>query len=263
MRAKNVVIALLIVLSVGLGIEMLRRHKLATAQHELDLSKNLQLSNSLSLTQKKLDEQVVVNQSLETNLSERITDMRTFSNKLTEAANTLAKLEAKAEADGKAAQEALAQRDAKISELEGKNDDMLKKMNELNVSITGLETQIAATEKKLAASEGDRAILLKELKRLQAEKAELERQFNDLVALREQVRKLKDELSIARRLDWIRRGLYGSGTEKKGAELLVARPTNAPPAKTNFNLDVEIKREGGAKINSPEPAPAPAKPEAK
>ena len=43
--------------------------------------------------------------------------------------------------------------------------------------------------------------------------------------LREQVKKLKDELSIARRLDWIRRGLYGA-TERKGAEF-VANPCGA------------------------------------
>ncbi|MBI3417906.1 MAG: hypothetical protein HY043_21645 [Verrucomicrobia bacterium] len=262
MRAKNIVIALLLITSLGLGIGWLRRHRLALEEHELETAKALQLSNSLTQTQKKLDEQVTVNQSLETNLVERVAELKTFSNKLGEVVTTLAKTEAKAEADSKAAQEALAQRDAKITDLEGKNDDMLKKMNELNVSITGLETQIAATEKKLAASEGNRAFLLNELKRLQAEKAELERQFNDLVALREQVRKLKDELSIARRLDWIRRGLYGVGSEKKGAELLVARPT-APAPKTNFNLDVEIKRDGGVKINSPEPTPAPAKPDAK
>ena len=263
MRAKNIVIALLVIASVALGISLLRRHQLAVQQHALDTDRNLSLSNSLSQTRTKLDEQVVVNQSLETNLAERVSEVGLFSKKLADVATTLARTEAKAEADSKTAQEALAQRDAKISELEGKNDDMLKKMDELNTSITGLESQITTTEKKLAASEGDRAFLLKELKRLQAEKAELEKQFNDLVALREQVRKLKDELSIARRLDWIRRGLYGSASEKKGAELLQSRPTPPPATKTNFNLDVEIKRDGGAKINSPEPPPAPAKPDAK
>ena len=90
-------------------------------------------------------------------------------------------------------------------------------MADLNTSITSLESQIDNTKKKLAASEGDRDFLLNELKRLQTEKAELERKFNDLAVLRDQVRKLRDELSIARRLEWIRRGLYGSA---KGAEKL-------------------------------------------
>src|SRR5437868_6465012 len=82
----------------------------------------------------------------------------------------------------------IAKRDSKIKELEGQNDEMTKKLTELNGSIGSLEKQIADTEKRLAASEGDRAFLLKELKRLQIEKAELERQFNDLVVLRDQVR---------------------------------------------------------------------------
>src|SRR5204862_4664146 len=123
----------------------------------------------------------------------------------------------KVEADYKVSQEELAKRDAKINDLETQRDDLTHKMDDFKTAITNLETQIGETEKKLAASEGDREFLLKELKRLQAEKAELERQFNDLAMLREQVRKLRDELSISKRLDWIRRGLYGS---LKGAEKL-------------------------------------------
>ena len=85
------------------------------------------------------------------------------------------------------------------------------------------------------------------MKRLQTEKAELERKFNDLAVLRDQVRKLRDELSIARRLDWIRRGLYGS---EKGAEKLQKGLAAAGP-QTNYDLNVEIKQSGGAKIASP------------
>jgi hypothetical protein len=92
---------------------------------------------------------------------------------------------------------------------------------------------------------------------LQAEKAELERQFNDLAALRDQVRKLKDELSIARRLEWIRRGLYGS---EKGAEKL-QKGLASVPGQTNFDLNVEIRQDGGAKIVQP-PTNAPANPQA-
>ena len=53
-----------------------------------------------------------------------------------------------------------------------------------------------------------------------AEKAELERQFNDLAVLRAQVSKLKEELSVARRLEWIRQGLFAS-TEQRGAQKLM------------------------------------------
>src|SRR5205807_1819124 len=147
-----------------------------------------------------------------------------------------------------------AKRDGKIAELEGQNDDLSKKMTDLNTSITSLESQIDDTKKKLAASEGDRDFLLNELKRLQTEKAELERKFNDLAVLRDQVRKLRDELSIARRLEWIRRGLYGS---EKGAERLQKGLASAGP-QTNYDLNVEIKQSGGTKIIPPGTNPPPA-----
>jgi hypothetical protein len=142
-------------------------------------------------------------------------------------------------------------RDAKIAELESERDGMTEKMDQLTTSISDLETQIADTQRRLEVSEGDREFLVKELKRLQAEKSELERQFTDLAALRDQVRKLRDELSISRRLEWIRRGLYGS---LKGAELLRKGMASATPGQTNFNLDVEVRREGGATVLTNTPA---------
>jgi hypothetical protein len=90
---------------------------------------------------------------------------------------------------------------------------------------------------------------------LQVEKAELERQFNDLATLRTQVAKLKEELSIARRLEWIRMGIYGA-QDKKGAERLMAGSMPAPKS-NNFNLNVELKQDGGGQIVPP-PGNTPA-----
>ena len=59
-------------------------------------------------------------------------------------------------------------------------------MAQLNVDMKGLESLIQDTQKKLEASEGDRDFLLAELQRLRAEKAELEKQFNNLASLRDQ-----------------------------------------------------------------------------
>jgi hypothetical protein len=130
---------------------------------------------------------------------------------------------------------------------------MTTKMTELNTSLGNLEKQIADTTKKLTASEGDREFLMRELKRLQTEKAELEKQFNDLAVLREQVRKLRDELSIARRIEWIRRGIYGTATQK-GAEGLV-KPIQQSTTGTNVDLNVELKQGGGVKVQSGTNAP--------
>ena len=144
-----------------------------------------------------------------------------------------------------AAKSEMARRDAKINELEAQNTALDKQATDLKSAIGNLEKSIADTEKKLAASEGDREFLLKELKRLQAEKAELERQFNDLAVLKTQVSKLKDELSIARRLEWIRMGIYGM-QNVKGAEKLLS--TNWAATDNKFDLNVELKQDGGANI---------------
>jgi chromosome segregation ATPase len=217
------------------------------------------LSNQWTVTKTFLDEQKRVNNELETNLMVRSEELKTISQTLSNTAANLVKTEQKAKAAAEVAAAEVAKRDTKISELEGQRDDLTKKMTDLNGSISNLEGQISATQKKLAASEGDREFLLKELKRMQTEKAELERQFNDLALMREQVRKLRDELSIARRLDWIRRGIYGT---TKGAEKLSQR-TPPLPAQTNYDLNVEIHQNGSATVapkatNAPAATPAPA-----
>jgi len=256
MKGKTGIIVLVAV-CVGLGIALLVRDGLAGKQRREDEFKIVQLSNDVVQTQSKLSEQQKVNLILETNLAVLTTESENLSNKLTTVSATLAQTEEQARAAAQNAKEEIAKRDAKILDLEGQNDDLTKKMGDLNTSITGLESAIADTEKKLAASEGDRDVLLKELKRLQAEKAELERKFNDLAAVREQVRKLKDELSIARRLEWIRQKLYNP---EKGAEKL-QKGFAAAPAQTNFDLNVEIRQDGGAKVVPPATNP-PAQPPA-
>lgn len=255
MRSATVIIIIMVCISLGLGIALLRTQKRAEEQRHIDEESILLHSNQWVQTRVKLDEQSKVNFSLETNLTDRLMELKSVSNKLIDVSGNLAKVEM----DVKAAQEELAKRDAKIAELANLLDDKDKKLDDLRTSIASLEGQIAETEKRLTTSEGDKELLLKELKRLQVEKAELERQFNDLVLVREQFRKLKEDLSIARRLDWIRRGLYG-GTERKGGELL-QRGMVAQPVRTNYNLDVEIKRDGGAKINAVTNVP-PANPPA-
>ena len=122
---------------------------------------------------------------------------------------------------------------------------------------------IMLTADTAALNEGARAHL-SELRRLQDEKNSLERQFNDLAMLREQVRKLRDELSISRRLDWIRRGLYGS---LKGAERLQQGIEPPITGGTNFDLNVELQESGEVEVvpqgtNAPaEPAPQEPQPE--
>ena len=89
---------------------------------------------------------------------------------------------------------------------------------------------------------------------MMAEKAELERQFNDLTVLRAQVSKLKQDLNIARRLEWIRQGLFAS-SEQKGAQKLMqgvnGSPSPAKAARPAYDLNVEIGSDGSVKVIPP------------
>jgi len=99
---------------------------------------------------------------------------------------------------------------------------------------------------------------------MQAEKSELEKQFNDLALLRAQISKLRDEMQVARRLQWIRDGLYGK-QDQKGAEkmLLGITPPGSKETRPGFDLNVELRQDGSAKVNPPatnKPPPPPPAP---
>ncbi len=254
-------VVILILACLGLGVALVMRHNKAVVQKEQDEARIMQLSNEWTQASAKLAAQVEVSAGLTNTLQTKSSELEKAAQQLGEVKASLQKSEAEAKATAQTVKEKeaeLAKRDAKITELEGQNQLLDKQALDLKTAIGGLETKITETQRKLVNSEGEREFLLKELKRMQAEKAELERQFNDLVVLREQVRKLKDELAISRRLDWIKKGLYGLGSAK-GAMRLQQGFGQATPG-TNYNLNVEIKRDGSAPVITPAPAPAPTAP---
>ena len=251
----GVIVLLLVLVAVGLAIALVVIKKQAgDQQHELT-EKNVALSNSWVKTDEELHEQKQVNAVLESNLEKQKREFDVLTNNyrqvlgtLSQASNSLTKTEEAL----KASQEEAAKRDAKIAELEAQNQALDKRAVDLSTAITNLTVQIEETQRKLATSEGEKGFLEKELKRLMAEKAELERQFNDLTVLRAQVAKLKEELSIARRLEWIRQGLFAS-TEQRGAQKLM-QGLAAPPAKAPkpaYDLNVEVSADGSVKVIPP------------
>jgi chromosome segregation ATPase len=255
-------IVFLILASLGLGVGLMMRHQQAVEVKKHDDEKIAVLSSDVEQTKNKLDEQEKLAMYLQTNLVLRTEELTGASNNLNKLNADLARTQKDMQAAAEAAKAEIERRDAQIAQLTTQTNVLTQQMDDLTASIGKLGKQIAATESKLSASEGDREYLLKELKRLQVEKAELERQFNDLSTLRTQVARLKEELSISRRLEWIRMGIYGA-QEKKGAERLMAGTTPAPGKTNNFNLNVELKQDGGATIVTPNtnkaPVPAPPK----
>ena len=284
MKAKLTIVALLF-LSIGLGVALFLLYKIRDEEQVKADQRRIELQTDRDKIRTTLEEQRKVNYSLESALTNRVEETKSLSLNLTNVVTNLtvtasnlvdtkarlavtetklAKVETEAKtteatlaatkialtALEKSKQEELAQRDAKLAQLETNKDELTKQVGVLTGNLTKLNAQIADAERRLTVSEGDREFLLKELKRLQADKANLERQLNDLEFLRDQINHLKAELSIAKRLDWIRRGLLG-GETKKGGQILVEGfnrgGTNAAP-----RLDVEIRRDGTA-------VPAPPK----
>lgn len=210
--------------------------QLITTQAELTIA-----TNTLTETRTKLTEQEKLAGFLQQNLDQRSSELTATSNSLDQVTTRLVAIQT----DLKTSQADVESKGARISALEAEKNDLNKKLGELAGQINTLDDQITETKRKLAASEGDRAYLTKELAKLQTDKAELVRQFNDLAVLRAQVALLKAEESINRRLAWTAQGVYAAAG-RKGAEVLVTKP--APPVKPDPSLDVELEKEGGARV---------------
>jgi chromosome segregation ATPase len=257
MRQMKAIATILVLLSVGLGVALYLRHtkvvELRNTVESLSLEKT-NLNNALVETSKKLDAEQQKARVLEEKVVTLSQELTATSNKLISTAAELAKAQQERQAAEQAAKAEIQRRDEQISALTQQTNALSIEMDKLNAEINKLAASIAETERKLAAAEGDREFLLKELKRLQAEKAELERQFNDLKLLRTQIAKLKEELSISKRLEWIRLGIYGAQSQKGAEKLLAAAAASAP--RTNYGLKVELRQDGTATVvTNPPPAP--------
>lgn len=203
-------------------------------------------SNEASAIRIKADEEARLAAYLQSNLTARVAELTAASNHLsqTEAALLAVQTELKSK------QEESNKSVGRITELESQKDELQSKLGELAGSIQLLNTQIVEAKRKLAAAEGDRDSLSKELVKLQADKAELLRQFNDLAALRAQVALLRDEAAVNQRLSWKAQGVY-QASGRKGAEALVSKPP-APALAGDPSLNVDLHEKGN-------PVEAPAK----
>jgi chromosome segregation ATPase len=255
MKAATIIF---VILTIALGAALFVRHTNAIKERQVLETQLAKTQRDLEEKSTKLDDQERISLILQTNLSLTSQELQNLSNHYVKVSADLRRTQADAKASAeaaKASEEAakveMAKKETQINELQVQGDELSKKIDGLESALGDLNKQISDTEAKLAAAEGDREFLLKELKRLQVEKSDLERQFNDLALLRTQISKLKEELSISRRLEWIRTGIYGSAANKKGAELLMSGIT-PPQAQSNFNLNVELRQDSGAAIVSPQ-----------
>jgi chromosome segregation ATPase len=252
----KIALLLLAVVVVALAVTLFVTRQKAETQHEQDVISIAYNSNKWQDAQRKWDDEKQNNAQLNDYLDTQKKAYAELTNTYTQVAANLAKTEATVQTlqtTVAQAKEDLAKRDAKIAELEAQNNALDQRANDLTSAITNLTTQIDDTKRKLSASEGDKAFLQTRLKELLAEKAELERQFNDLTVLRSQVAKLREELNIARRLDWIRKGFF-SASEQKGAALLLQganAPGKQPKPPLHYDLNVEVNSDGSVRVIPP------------
>lgn len=239
---------------------------------EMDTLK-LQHAQDLGAVEIKLQEVNTAKVKAEEELVKSAADLKAQTDLLAAKTTELREFQAKVADETK-------QRVELIAALETKNDTLNQEKGSLEVKIANLNTEIAETNQKLEDSEGDRTFLEGELLRLQDEKAELVKQMNDIEFLSAQVKRIKSDIAVAKRLDWMRRGIgiyakhrptrsaYAAYWDNKRQE---GKVLNAQPQKKQ-NVSVELTSDGRVIINgkviepeaeaTPESEPAPKTPAA-
>jgi len=236
----------------GLAIALFATKNTSDERLKKDADAILDFSNQLVNANKTLDDYRQVNLTLTNDLAGSRQEALTFSNQFIETSGTLAGTKASLQS----AQDQIASLNDRIAGLETRNQVLDQRAAALTNAIAGLNAQIADTQQKLAGSETNNAFLEKELQRQTAAKAELESKFNNLSTVRAQVKKLKDDLLVARRLQWMRDG-SAPGSQQKGAQLLMQRTASAPARPPHYDLNVEVSSDGSIHV-IPLPANAPA-----
>jgi chromosome segregation ATPase len=242
-------VVILVVVCVGLGIGLISIKRQSDKQKVASDESVQNFSNKLVVAASQLDETKQVNAELRKDLDNEKKNYGELTNNFSQVAANLSQTEVSL----RTSEQEIAKRDVKIADLESQNQALDRRSQDLSLELTNLTAKIDDTQKKLLASEGDKSLLEKELKRMVAEKAELERQFNDLTVLRAQVAKLKEEQMIARRMDWTARGVYAAA-EQKGAQRLMTglvAPSQARVPKPNYDLNVEVTTDGSVRVIPP------------
>ena len=158
----------------------------------------------------------------------------------------------------------------KITELTAKMDDFNVQKGALQTQITGLNDKITETNTKLESAEGDRVFLLRELNRLEGEKAKLVERMNNVDFLAEQLKTIKSRIAEARRRRWREMGVGPNGGKHaargtynpRNASQLAANKTEPADAKkvhyelTDGDLYIDGKLVKPEPVKHPEPTTA-------
>jgi chromosome segregation ATPase len=240
-------IVILAVVCVGLLIALIATKKAADDQRAKDESAINDFSNQLVTAHVSIDDLNQDNLVLSNYLATSRETYADASNNLVETSNTLAV--AKTSLEG--AEDQITNLTSRITDLEAQNKALDAQAGSLSNTIATLDAQIADTMLKLATSETNNTFLTEELQKQMAQKAELEHRFNDIDDVRAQVKKLRDELFAARRLQWMNNGTSPT-TQQKGGEILMKRtPPAAASRSPQYDLNVEVGSDGSVHVIPP------------
>ena len=258
MKTK-VVIVILAVACAGLAIALLAAKKQGEEQHATDVNSIADFSNQVFNASLKINDLNQVNLALTNDLETTRQHSFELSSGLSNQLNAATAALNASQGDLAAARTQINGLNSHVSDLEVQNQSLEKRAGELSNNIVELDQQIAITRQKLAHSQSDNTFLQQELQRQMAQRAELEHKFNDLDELRQQVKKIKSEIFIARRLEF----MHNDHSQMRGAELLMH--PNVPPPVTSTSssapgnaLNVEIGSDGSVKVIPPLGAPTNA-----
>jgi chromosome segregation ATPase len=241
---KTLVTVILILACVGLVIALVINQKHIDEQRQKDAADIMDFSNQVVDANAELNDLRQVNLALTNDLNSSREQLVDLSNQMITISNSLSGQLASSDASLKTAED-------QIATLQSQNEALDKQASDLTNTIDTLNAKITAAQMQLAESEKNGTFMQSQLTNELAANAELQKKFNDLTLVRQQARKLHDELVVQRRLQWIREGTApNSGT--KQATLLMARswPTNKLVSPSHYNLSVEVDSSGAVHIVS-------------
>ncbi|MGA2243365.1 MAG: hypothetical protein ABSH48_00085 [Verrucomicrobiota bacterium] len=252
----KVAIVILAVACIGLGVALLTIKKQADDQHATDINSINEFSNQVISADAQLKEKDQVNLTLSNELAASQQQLAQTQEQMVQLSNTLSAANStlvETRTSLASAEETVTNLNTRIADLEAQNKFLDEQANALSNNLARLTQQIEDTKNQLAVAETNSAFLQGELQKQLAQKAELEHKFNDVDELRAQVKRLKDEMFVARRVQLMKSDVGN----KKGGQLLMMRtlpvpPSAAPkPPASNYDLNVEIGSDGTVKVIPP------------
>jgi S-adenosylmethionine synthetase len=239
----------------ALAIALVAAKKSAADERKDTVAAMLDFSNQLVNARDAIDDLNQVNLKLTNDLAVSRQQELEFSNNYAETAAVLTGTKFSLQS----ADEKITGLGDRVAGLESQNQALGQNAASLSNQLASVSDEMAGAQQKLADDETNNAFLVAELQKQMEQKNEMEQKFNDPVQLRAQIKKVRDEQFVAKRLEWIRNGTDPSVMHKGGQLLMRHAPaTNAVPSgSSHFDLSVEVGSDGSIRVLPP-PTNSPA-----